>query len=69
ATREIGGNTGMLSFTAQGQLVIDPLWARFKDGEAVIKDKRGLDLVPLVNETTAESEESGVEAGLELDRF
>ncbi len=41
------GRTGRVSIAADGMVMSQPLWAQFKDGEAVVDDSLGIDINPL----------------------
>jgi len=43
----LNGNTGQLSINEQGEAIYQPVWARFRDGEARADETLGIDITPL----------------------
>lgn len=43
----LNGNTGQVSINAYGEAIYQPVWARFRQGEAVADDTLGIDITPI----------------------
>jgi len=43
----LNGNTGQISINSYGEAIYQPVWARFKDGEAVADETLGIDISPI----------------------
>lgn len=41
------GNTGQVSLSANGEAIYQPVWARFRQGEAIADETLGIDIAPI----------------------
>lgn len=43
----LNGNTGQISLSANGEAIYQPVWARFRQGEAIAEQTLGIDIAPI----------------------
>ncbi len=56
----INGNTGQVSLSENGEAIYQPVWARFRQGEAIAEETLGIDIAPIRGPNSSELDNQNV---------